>query len=1585
MMASTSRTRQRLILAGVSAVVLSWLSLPGLQLGRASVTTPVVLGASTQNAEGAVDPERLTAIARLYAQVRAGAPASEEEADILRRFAAGLSITQLEADVVISRALYGYYISESELTREQEILLARYRSFVARRETDIRDLKTQLLNKRKAAAADAPVRTTPQVAPANDLCANAEVVPAAGPFPFTTSVTADITDATIVGDPPLPSCQTNVSRSIWYRFSPNATGQYTISSCANAPTATTVDDTVMAIYTGGGCGGPFTEVPSGVFTDGCDDDTCAVGALQSVITTRLNAGTTYFIVVWLFDTIAPVGGQTSVQLRVSQFLPEPNDTCAGAIALSLNTPVDATTTSGTTPTANDDYRLSGSACFTGIGQTAETGAGIDVVYSFTAPTAGDYSFRVFNYENPVSSNLVLYVASSCPTAMPPTPVTVTTCLGASNRSPESLAEEVMCQSLAAGQQVFVFVDEAAPTLGSAFTIEVTRCTRETEPNDTPATANTHGLGIEGSISSALEADFYSLGSASAGSRVFAFVDGVAAGSRDFDLRVTTATDTLEFDDINNDEEFGEVSPNVAGTPLTGAASFLRVNVNSATSVASEPYRLYAVVQPPIGSATTEVEPNDTLVQASTASSNYFSGTLGGAPPSTDVDLFSFTASAGDLVFVSLDGDPLRNNTPLNVRLSLLNSLGSVLREVDDGGQTSDTTSGAGSLTGITPFSPGEALVYRITQPGTYYARVVASSINNVPSAAGDYLLSISLNGSAGPTAVKLGLQEAGSQMKASRSSDGVLLEWRTGMEVDNLGFNVYREDGGRRIRLNRHLVAGSALTIGPDMSLRSGRRYAWKDSSQFSPAARYWVEDVDLNGTTTLHGPIPVGGSKLRKAALESQQAMLLGQLGRNNSQEGTTLTAEPSAALATPGTADAGRQASLAGQPAVKIAVRQAGIHKIAQPELVAAGLDSRANPRLLQLYADGQELPISVTGEKDGSFDSRDAIEFYGLGLDTPSTDARTYWLVVGSNPGKRIGQVTSGANRIGAGAFPQTVERKDRTVYFAALRNGDKENFFGAVLAGAPVDQELTLKHLAAASSGQAALEVALQGVTNVPHRVRIEVNGKSAGEMSFDGQVARVTRFELPQSQFKDGQNVIRLTPLAGASDVSLVDYIRVTYWHTFTAESDLLRFTATGKQIVTVDGFSSSQIRMFDVTDSNAVQELFGTIRKGSSGFSLTIGVPDSGRRTLLAITSDKARRPASVTANRPSGWRLPTQAADFVIFTRRELVNAIEPLRSLRQSQGLNTAVVDIEDVYDEFSFGNQSPQALKDFLVYAKTNWRLAPQFVLLAGDSSYDPKNYLGLGDYDLVPTRLIDTRFMETASDDWFVDFDGDGVPDLSVGRLPMRNALEANSLVAKLVSYDPEGQLDDVLLVSDSNDGYDFETVTAQLRRLIPESANVEEINRGQADASTVKSSLLSALNRGPRLVNYAGHGSSDQWRGNLLTSGDAGALTNRKSLSLVFSMTCLNGFFQDPSLESLAEVLLKSQGGAVAVWASSGMTEPGGQAAMDQEIFQLMFGSFSIKGQPLTLGEATSRAKAGVSDGDVRRTWILFGDPSTRLR
>jgi hypothetical protein len=34
---------------------------------------------------------------------------------------------------------------------------------------------------------------------------------------------------------------------------------------------------------------------------------------------------------------------------------------------------------------------------------------------------------------------------------------------------------------------------------------------------------------------------------------------------------------------------------------------------------------------------------------------------------------------------------------------------------------------------------------------------------------------------------------------------------------------------------------------------------------------------------------------------------------------------------------------------------------------------------------------------------------------------------------------------------------------------------------------------------------------------------------------------------------------------------------------------------------------------------------------------------------------------------------------------------------------------------------------------------------------------------------------------------------------------------------------------------------------------------------------------------------------------------------------------------------------------------------------------------------LTLGEATARAKTATNDPDVRRTWIFFGDPTTKLK
>ena len=90
---------------------------------------------------------------------------------------------------------------------------------------------------------------------------------------------------------------------------------------------------------------------------------------------------------------------------------------------------------------------------------------------------------------------------------------------------------------------------------------------------------------------------------------------------------------------------------------------------------------------------------------------------------------------------------------------------------------------------------------------------------------------------------------------------------------------------------------------------------------------------------------------------------------------------------------------------------------------------------------------------------------------------------------------------------------------------------------------------------------------------------------------------------------------------------------------------------------------------------------------------------------------------------------------------------------------------------------------------------------------------------------------------------------------------------------------------------------------------------------------------------------------------------------------------LNGYFHDPKTESLAESLMKvERGGAVAVWASSGMTEPGSQALMNQELYRQLFGDADLR-----LGDAIIKAKAAASSTDTRQTWLLFGDPTMRVK
>jgi hypothetical protein len=937
-----------------------------------------------------------------------------------------------------------------------------------------------------------------------------------------------------------------------------------------------------------------------------------------------------------------------------------------------------------------------------------------------------------------------------------------------------------------------------------------------------------------------------------------------------------------------------------------------------------------------------------------------------------------------------------------------------------------------------------------------------------------------------PTAVTL------RTFKALQHGDGVLLRWKTSHEVNNLGFNVHRESNGELVRLTPELITGSALLAGSGTPLTAGHHYLWWDNSTVSaqPSAvsgqrsslRYWLEDVDLTGQRTFHGPVEVqlSASSFELSAPDLRRAELLSEFGarlqekyadfwkiqdfreklkekndrgasrlRRDSRSGLSgLEDRPSAlrqknfGLLTSSEALLKRSAprgnlvpdpranavqrSLAGRPAMKLLVREEGWYRVSQPELAAAGMNTHFNPKHLHLYAEGQELPIRVIAEKEGRLGPKDAIEFYGIGLDTPSTDARVYWLVVSSKPGKRINSHISSpqfrnpqseirnafessqfrdpqsairnsfessqfrnphsAIRNSFESFPYTAESKERSFYFPALLNGEESNFFGPIIYTYRVDQLLYVWDADPTSREDALLEVALQGATAGPHRVKVFFNDAEVGEVSFSGQSQGRFQTEIPVSVLQEGENLVSFIAHGGEMDVSLLDSIQLTYWRAYRAHENGLKLTAQGGRQVSVGGFSHAQVQVVDITDPLSVMEVEGKVTKTQgSGYAITFRAPGSGPRTLLAIGVEKAKSPAQVVLNQPSNWNQRGNGYDLVIISHKDFLESMKPLKTLREAQGLSVALVDVEDVYDEFSFGSKTPQAIKDFLQRAKSSWKKAPRFVLLVGDASYDPRNFLGYGDLDFVPTKLVDTAYLETASDDWFVDFDGNGLPKMALGRLPVQTPAEASTVVAKIIAYEKSAGTNEALLVADrteETDNFDFVEAAQKVGALFPSSVGLRKVFRGEfgSDAQA-KEALLHYLGQGPLMVNYLGHGGMMEWRGNLFNAEDAEALPSAGRLPFYISMTCLNGFFQAPYGDTLAESLLKAeQGGAVAVWTSSGMTEPGGQLKMNQELVRQLF-----NGEDLTIGEAIMKAKRTTSDKDIRRTWILFGDPTTRLK
>jgi signal peptidase I len=468
-----------------------------------------------------------------------------------------------------------------------------------------------------------------------------------------------------------------------------------------------------------------------------------------------------------------------------------------------------------------------------------------------------------------------------------------------------------------------------------------------------------------------------------------------------------------------------------------------------------------------------------------------------------------------------------------------------------------------------------------------------------------------------PTAVKT------NSFKANDTGNGVVLSWKTGEEIRNLGFNVYRDSGGQKTKINSSLVAGSALLMRDAAPQHGAKSYAWIDSLPV-PGALYWLEDVDLDGTRTMHGPIspePSGGTTLPLpshtiTAFNRARA----QLGRSpipapDAAQVLERTTRPqaSALIASDGF-------GLAAMPAVKILVDHEGWYRVTQPQLLAAGLPANVHANFLHLYAEGVEQPIRITGGH-GGFGPQAAIEFYGTAIDTPYSGQRAYWLVQQRKPGLRVPEAAAaGSAAPQAPFFLQTLELKPRTTYFAALLRENTDNFFGPLISPTPDLETINLSNLAA---GEATLTVVLQGVTDgQQHQVTVMLNGTTLGDVTFVNQQTGSAQFAVNAGTLTNGGNTIAFIAQQGANDLSLIDTITLSFPQTYTAQSDALKFKAHAGERISITSFTQPPTRLVDITDPLRPVQLRFSWAIENGGYTLHSAIPwgASEERILLALS-----------------------------------------------------------------------------------------------------------------------------------------------------------------------------------------------------------------------------------------------------------------------------------------------------------------------------------------------------------------------------
>jgi hypothetical protein len=736
------------------------------------------------------------------------------------------------------------------------------------------------------------------------------------------------------------------------------------------------------------------------------------------------------------------------------------------------------------------------------------------------------------------------------------------------------------------------------------------------------------------------------------------------------------------------------------------------------------------------------------------------------------------------------------------------------------------------------------------------------------------------------------------------------------------------------------------------------------------------------------------------------------------------------------------------------RIEVKDEGIYRLDASALTTAGINvNQIDPRTIKIYGNGGlELPqdntvsrpvdlvenaIFISGESDGKFDSGDFILFYGKSVRgwkydpvTKSfshylnhyTESNYYWLTYGGTQGKRMASLQSlnDPNPLVPQKFVGKLaleEEKVKTDVNSGLdwfgQSFDPQNpvaVFANKLDGLVTTDPVKYRFVLVSESSNYA-------------DFRLEDNGVSLGIVfippvdgtlyDFFARKSDVTSFQRA-GNLPDSRSLVRIAYEANSSSQGWLDWMEIFYSHDFSAVNDFLSFTSPDTNAViqyNLGNFSTSGITAFDVTDySNA--RLISNASISGGGFQFETRQTSGSVSQYIAVGPNGYKTPVGIQKMGNSNLHGFADGADFVIITHSDFLAQAQRVKAYREQSGpdrLATVVVNVQDIYNEFSGGLLDPTAIRDYLKYAYENWTLKPRYLLLFGDGNYDYKNITTQLKNWVPPYETLQTldQLNSYCTDDYYGLIVGnDPRVDLAIGRIPVQSADEARVVVDKIMAYEQSSPFDVwknlITYVADDGpagageDDGDLHTAQAEdlAEHFTPDDFEKSKIyiveyptvftadGRRKPDAAKA---IVDQINSGTLIINWTGHGNPEVWAHEHVFERETTIpqLVNKDRLTFVSAATCDFGRYDNPTERSSTELLLvRESGGSIGSVTPVRAGFSPNNAAFNQSFFSYLF-LRNEQGKLIRLGDAVFSTKQTLYDVNSQK-FHLFGDPTLRL-